>query len=130
MIRAKRFEDAKAQATGNAELFWWVFMRISGIVLLFLVLGHIYMTFIAVPEYVSASYEAIVTKLQQPVWKLYNWLIMVLAGLHGLNGARYVIEDYITDKGKRFWVKSLVYTVAGVILVWGTIGLYTFKPEL
>ena len=130
MIRAKRFEDAKAQATGTSELFWWVFMRISGIVLMFLVLGHIYMTFIQQPESITASYETIVTKLQQPVWKLYDWLIMVLAGLHGVNGARYVMEDYLPNKSSRFWVKAIFYTIVGVIFVWGTIGLYTFKPEL
>ncbi|GGJ23030.1 succinate dehydrogenase hydrophobic membrane anchor subunit [Deinococcus roseus] len=128
MIRAKRFEDAKAQATGNSELFWWVFMRISGIVLMFLVLGHIYMTFIQAPESVTASYETIVNKLDKPVWKLYDWLIMVLAGLHGVNGARYVIEDYIPSKNRRFWTKAIFYTVVGVIFVWGTIGLYTFQP--
>lgn len=128
MIKAKRFEDARAQATGNQELFWWVFMRISGIVLMFLVLGHIYMTFIQGSEVETATYDAIVNKLSQPVWKLYDWLIMVLAILHGVNGARYVMEDYLPEKSTRFWVKSLFYTVVGVIFVWGTIGLYTFTP--
>lgn len=126
MIRAKRYSDAKVQARSNAELLWWVFMRLSGLVLVFLILGHIYMTFIAQSESITGNPDIVLEKLSQPVWKLYDWLILVLAGLHGLNGARYSIEDYIPEKSTRFWVKTALYSVATVIFVWGTIGLFAF----
>jgi succinate dehydrogenase / fumarate reductase, membrane anchor subunit len=127
MIRAKRYEDARAQAKSNPELAWWVFMRVSGLVLVFLVLGHIYMTLIQQSDIASGEAGTILEKLSQPIWKLYDWLILLLAGLHGLNGARYSLEDYIPDKGKRFWAKTLLYTVAGVLFVWGTVGLFSFQ---
>ena len=38
MIRARTFTDARQQAHSNAELNWWIFMRLSGLILMFLVL--------------------------------------------------------------------------------------------
>ena len=126
MIKAKTLTDARSQAQGNSELTWWIFMRISGLLLVFLVLGHIYMTFIQVSES-DATYDAVVSKLSNPAWKFYDWLILVLAMLHGVNGARYSIEDYVRSRPNRFWVKGVFFTVVGIILVLGTVGLFSIR---
>ncbi len=126
MIRAKALTDARAQASSNNELTWWIFMRISGLLLVFLVLGHIYMTFIQVSES-DATYDAVVSKLSNPAWKFYDWLILVLAMLHGVNGARYSIEDYVRSRPSRFWVKGVFFSVVGIILVLGTVGLFSIR---
>lgn len=124
MIRARTYTDAQQQSHSNAELNWWIFMRISGLILVFLVLGHIYMTFIQVSE-ADATYIAVVNKLQQPAWKLYDWVILSLSMLHGVNGARYSIEDYVRSRPNRAWVKTIFYTVAAVIFTLGTVGLFS-----
>ncbi|GGR25350.1 succinate dehydrogenase hydrophobic membrane anchor subunit [Deinococcus ruber] len=124
MIKAKTLGDARAQAQSNSELNWWIFMRISGLILMFLVLGHVYMTFVQVSES-DATYDAVVSKLANPAWKFYDWLILVLALLHGMNGARYSIEDYIRSRPNRFWVKGVFYSVVAVIMALGTVGLFS-----
>ena len=126
MIRARALTDARAQASSNNELTWWIFMRISGLLLMFLVLGHVYMTFVEVSES-DATYDAVVAKLSNPAWKFYDWLILVLAMLHGVNGARYSIEDYVRSRPNRFWVKGVFFTVVGIILVLGTVGLFSIR---
>lgn len=123
-IRAKSYAQARQQSHSNAELNWWIFMRISGVLLVFLVLGHIYMTFIQVSES-DATYDAVVGKLAQPAWKVYDWLILALALLHGVNGARYSIEDYARSRPGRFWIKGVFYTVVGLIFVLGSVGLFS-----
>ncbi|WP_261663861.1 succinate dehydrogenase hydrophobic membrane anchor subunit [Deinococcus sp. Marseille-Q6407] len=124
MTRARTLMDAKAQSHSNAELNWWIFMRISGLILIFLVLGHIYMTFIQVSE-TDATYHAVVAKLSNPAWKLYDWLILTLTMLHGINGARYSLEDYIRSNPDRAWVKMVVFTLAALIYALGTVGLFS-----
>jgi len=124
MIRARTFTDARQQSHSNAELNWWIFMRISGMILVFLILGHIYMTFIQVSE-ADATYTAVVAKLQSPAWKFYDWLILALSMLHGVNGARYSIEDYVRSRPNRAWVKSIFYTISAVIFTLGTVGLFS-----
>jgi len=123
MIRAKTYNDAKQQSHTNAELNWWIFMRVSGVVLTFLILGHIWMTYVQVSEK-DATFDAVVFKLQQPAWKLYDWLILSLSLLHGANGARYSIEDYVRSRPNRFWVKSIFYTLIAALFVFGTVGLF------
>ena len=124
MIRARTFTDARQQSHSNAELNWWIFMRISGLILIFLVLGHIYMTFIQVSES-DATFVAVVNKLQNPAWKFYDWTILALSMLHGVNGARYSIEDYVRSRPNRAWVKTIFYTISAVIFTLGTIGLFS-----
>ncbi len=126
MIKAKTLGDARAQAQKSSELNWWIFMRISGLILMFLVLGHVYMTFVQVSES-DATYDAVVAKLANPAWKFYDWLILVLALLHGVNGARYSIEDYVRSRPNRFWVKGIFYTVVAVIMSLGTVGLFSIR---
>lgn len=127
MIRAKSYNDAKQQAHTNAELNWWIFMRLSGVALTFLVLGHIWMTYVQVSEK-DATFTAVVNKLSDPAWKLYDWSILALALLHGVNGARYSIEDYVRSRPNRFWVKALFYSLAGALFVFGTVGLFAINP--
>ncbi len=124
MIKAKSLGDARTQASSNNELTWWIFMRISGLLLVFLVLGHIYMTFIQVSE-ADATFDAVVNKLANPAWKFYDWLILALALLHGANGARYSIEDYVRSRPGRAWVKGVFYTVVALMFSFGTIGLFS-----
>ena len=47
--------------------------------------------------------------------------------LHGVNGLRYSVEDYVRQPGRRFWVKVALYSVAGVMLVLGTMTLWAFS---
>lgn len=122
MIRARTLTDARQQAHSNAELNWWIFMRISGLILMFLVMGHVYMTFIQVSES-DATYDAVVNKLGNPAWKIYDWLILALSLMHGANGARYVMEDYIRSNPDRAWLKLLLFVIVGGLFVFGTIGL-------
>ncbi|AAF10526.1 succinate dehydrogenase hydrophobic membrane anchor subunit [Deinococcus radiodurans] len=124
MIKARTLSDARQQSHSNAELNWWIFMRISGLILVFLVLGHIYMTFIQVSE-ADATYVAVVNKLSNPAWKFYDWLILALALLHGANGARYSIEDYVRTRPDRAWIKGTFYTVIALLFAFGTVGLFS-----
>jgi succinate dehydrogenase / fumarate reductase membrane anchor subunit len=81
------------------------------------------MTYVQVSEK-DATFDAVVFKLQQPAWKLYDWLILSLSLLHGANGARYSIEDYVRSRPNRFWVKSIFYTVIAALFIFGTVGLF------
>ena len=127
-IRARTMQDAKQQSHTNAELNWWIFMRISGLILVFLVLGHIYMTFVQVSES-DATFDAVVSKLSNPAWKFYDWLLLALAMLHGVNGARYSIDDYVKSRPNKAWVKNTFFTVVAMIFALGTVGLFSFNPN-
>lgn len=107
------------------ELYSWVFMRVSGVVLLFMALYHLYWWNLVVGvEHLSA--ELVLERWNQPLWRLFNIGLATFAMLHGLNGARYSIEDYIRNPKIRQPVKYVVYAIVLGALAWAVFALLTF----
>ncbi len=123
-MRARQFEEAKRLSTSNLELAWWIFMRVSGVLLVFLVLGHLYTRAVVFNFHHELDYAHMVKVMNSAVWKFYNWVLLFLSILHGTNGLRYVIDDYIASGRVRAWVKILVYTFVFLVTVFGTIALW------
>jgi succinate dehydrogenase / fumarate reductase membrane anchor subunit len=59
-------------------------------------------------------------------WKTFDWVMLFLTLLHGTNGLRIVIDDYVRSPGKRTAIKATLYTASSVLLVMGTAVLVTF----
>jgi succinate dehydrogenase / fumarate reductase, membrane anchor subunit len=41
---------------------------------------------------------------------------------------RWIITDYVRHPQRRFWAKTVLYLVAGFMIVLGTITIVTFSP--
>lgn len=121
-VRARRYQEAKAQAGTNLELAWWVFMRVSGLVLVFLVLGHLYMSNILINAG-KVEYTYIAERLSNTTWKIYDWAMLSLSLLHGMNGLRYVLDDWVRDPARRFWAKVVAYSLAVLVFFVGSMSL-------
>ncbi len=128
-MRARRFEEAKRLASSNLELAWWIFMRVSGVLLVFLVLGHLYTRAVIFDFHHDLNYDYIVKVMNSVTWKFYNWLLLFLSILHGTNGLRYIIDDYIASGRARAWVKILVYTFVFLVTVFGTLALWGWNYQ-
>ncbi len=113
----------------SAELWWWFFMRVSGVVLLFLVLIHVYVVHLVGEGVERVDFAFVASRWRSVGWKTFDWIMLVLAMLHGANGARIVIDDYIQRAGVRAFVKATLYTLSGILLVMGTAVLVTFDPR-
>jgi len=124
-IRTRKFDEAKRQATTNLELIWWVFMRLSGLLLVFLVLAHIFANNIRISN-TEIDYNYVATRFSQPMVKLIDVLMLTLALLHGTNGLRYVIEDYVRHDGWRNFIKFVLYLVVAVLIAAGIMLVFSF----
>jgi succinate dehydrogenase / fumarate reductase membrane anchor subunit len=127
-VHPKTLKEAQAVYTSNPELAWWVFMRVSGLLLVFLVFGHVYMNNIQI-NVGEVDYAYVAERISKPWVKVYDSFLLAFAMLHGMNGLRYSIEDYTHNPAKRFWLKILLFTVAGIMLVMGVITLWSFSFE-
>ncbi len=107
------------------ETWQWFFMRISGLVLVVLALGHFALTHI-LNDVTDTNAEFVGQRWQNPLWRTYDWALLTLALFHGLNGLRVIIDDYVRSPGKRATTKSLIYVIAGGLFVYGTITIITF----
>lgn len=125
-VRPRTLREARSTYSSNAELGWWVFMRISGLVLVFLVLGHVWFNNIQV-NVAEVDYAYVAERLSKSWVRVYDTFLLGFAMLHGMNGLRYSIEDYVQRPERRFWWKMALFTVAGVIFVLGAMTLWAFS---
>jgi succinate dehydrogenase / fumarate reductase, membrane anchor subunit len=116
-------------AGGGFETFSWYFFRISGIVLIFLAIFHLFLNHV-VTDVSCTSYQLISIRYENPFWRLYDWLLLTLALLHGMNGLRVVVDDYVRTRGWRLTLQSAVGILTLVFFLLGTITLITFQPVI
>ncbi len=108
------------------ETWSWFFMRLSGLVLVFLALTHFALTHI-VNDVVETDAAFVYRRWDNPLWRTFDWLLLALALLHGLNGLRWSIDDYIRSRPARAAVKAVLYTVSGVLFTYGTFTIVAFE---
>ena len=115
---------------GNFEKFAWLFMRFSGVVLVFLALGHLFITLVADDGVYRVDFNYVAQRWRSPFWQTWVQLLLWLAQLHGGNGLRVIIDDYTRKDSTRFWLNSLLLLSVGFTLVLGTYVLLTFDPNI
>ncbi|GHF86832.1 succinate dehydrogenase / fumarate reductase membrane anchor subunit [Amycolatopsis bartoniae] len=119
-----------AARRSNFELYSWLFMRISGILLIFLVLGHLLIMNILDGGVHRINFGFVAGRWASPFWQSWDLLMLWLAEIHGGNGLRTVIDDYARRDGTRFWLKMLLYVAMVVVLFVGTLVIFTFDPNI
>ena len=118
----------RASKASNFELNTWLFMRASGVLLLVLVFGHLFVNLMTGDGIHAIDFAFVAGKWANPFWQVWDLAMLWLAELHGLNGLRTIINDYATKQQTRFWLKTALYFSAFVVLVLGTLVIFTFDP--
>ena len=119
---------ARPVPTGsNFELMAWFFMRISGIVLVFMALGHLLIMHI-LNDVADLNYAFVAERYATPLWRTYDLIMLFLALLHGVNGARVLIVDYVRSRGWRVFSLSTLYVIGFALLMFGALVILTFQP--
>ena len=96
----------------NTELYAWLFMRVSGVLLVVLVLGHLFIMNILDGGVQRINFGFVAGRWASPFWQVWDLLMLWLAMLHGTNGMRTIINDYTRRDGTRMWLKMLLYTAS------------------
>ncbi len=128
-IPAPRTPQRNAQRS-NFELYSWLFMRVSGVVLVFLVLGHLLIMNILDGGVQRINFAFVAGRWSSPFWQVWDLLMLWLAMLHGTNGVRTIINDYAERDQTRFWLKMALYIASGFTIILGTLVIFTFDPNI
>ncbi len=119
---------SRAGRVSGFEQNTWLFMRASGVLLLVLVFGHLFVNLMTGDGIHAIDFAFVAGKWANPFWQVWDLAMLWLAELHGLNGLRTIINDYATKQQTRFWLKTALYFSAFVVLVLGTLVIFTFDP--
>lgn len=113
---------------GKFELSAWLFMRVSGLLLCVLAIGHLFImhVFNGIDE---INYDFVAKRFATPFWRTYDLAMLTLAMLHGTNGIRVLIGDYVHSPGKKLFALSTLYTVTFILIALGALVLFTFQPK-
>ena len=110
------------------ELAAWLFMRLSGVLLIILLFGHLFMNLVADEGVQRLDFGFVAGKWASPFWQIWDLLLLWLAMLHGANGLRTIINDYAEKPGTNVALQIILYVASGIILVLGTLVIFTFDP--
>lgn len=116
-------------ARNRFERTAYVFMRYSGLALVFLALSHFWMQHVIIGTHQITMNDTVLrwgangdpVTVEQVIWRVYYAVILILAMLHGLNGLRQVVYDYF---GNNSGFYKLVMGAAAVLI--GLVSLGAF----
>jgi succinate dehydrogenase / fumarate reductase membrane anchor subunit len=120
----------RTRSRTNFELYAWMFMRLSGLLLVILVLAHLFIMNIVDGGVHRLGFAFVAGRWSSPFWQVWDLAMLWLAQLHGTNGLRVIINDYAQRDGTRFWLKMLLYAASGLVLLTGTLVIFTFDPNI
>ncbi len=121
------------------EKFWWAYMRVSGVIILPLVFGHLAMQHLiqgvfditaaghtvvgtneinvsgTSVEFVAARWNMLVAGVA--IWRVYDVALLALASIHGFNGLRYILTDYTMKSTTLRRASVYLCVIAAVVLL-------------
>lgn len=98
-------------------MFSWLLHRVTGIILLFGLMYHfIQMHFLGHDNY---SYEAVMQRLADPSWKIFNILFLLSALFHGFYGINGLITEYVKENSMKNFLKIFTLILPLVLAFFG-----------
>lgn len=118
----------KAAKSNSYDMYAWLFMRGSGVLLVVLVLGHLFVNLWSGDGIQQIDFAFVAGKWASPFWQVWDLAMLWLAMLHGMTGLRTIINDYANRGATKFTLKTLLYFATFVTVVLGTLVIFTFDP--
>lgn len=112
----------------NLEKVGWVYMRVSGVLLVVLIFGHLFTNLMVGDGIRALDWGFVAGKLANPFWQWWDILMLWLALIHGANGMRTIVNDYVTGEKVRKTLVWAVFVAAGLLIVLGTLVVFAFDP--
>ena len=115
--------------TANFEFYSWYFFRLSGLLLIFLALGHFALMHVF-HSILEVDYTFAARRWATPAWRIYDWLLLVLTLLHGFNGLRVMVDEYVRPARVRRAAQVVVWALTAGFLLLGTYVVVAFASTV
>lgn len=111
--------------SSKAGAIAWLLQRVTAILLFIGVIYHfVYYHFISNGVY---TWKEVVAKMQSPWFNLLQFVFLVTALYHGLNGVWMVTEDYIHGRAWRMIIFSLILLVGTALFFVGILTIFKIQ---
>ena len=95
-----------------------------------LALGHMFIMHVLVElTGQEINFAFVTSRWGTPFWRIYDLLLLLLALIHGVNGARIIIGDYVARGGVRNLILIVLGSLTFIWLMLGIVVIVTFDPN-
>ncbi len=126
VMRMITHKGVQVRPKNRFELYASMFMRLSGLVLIFMAVFHfLYMHFYIQVD--TINFAVIAFRWRSLFWRVYDFLLLAFGFTHGMNGLRVVLEDYLP---KGLWQnlgRAVVLVVYLALILMGAGIIFTFQ---
>jgi succinate dehydrogenase / fumarate reductase membrane anchor subunit len=112
----------------NFERYAFLFMRLSGVLLLLLAVGHMLL------QHVFRDVHSLTLQVVADIWRSWGWraydlLLLTFAISHGFNGLRQVLEDYVHNPRTTKLLGRLILVLIVLTIIWSAIAIFSFNAD-
>ncbi len=128
---AARSMGRHIRPSGGYELFLWYFMRISGLALVLLAVGHLFIMHI-VNNVETINYAFVANRWTAPrigwFWRLWDAMLISLAVIHGFNGLRQILYEYLGPRA-RIFAGTVIWSLTCLFIAAGGYSIMMFEKD-
>lgn len=116
---------AELEKRSPLERYGYLFMRMSGVALIFLAVGHMMIQHV-LNDVHNLTLEFVRQQWTSWGWRTYDLLLLVFAIVHGFNGLRTVLEDYVHNGKTVRVLRWALFIFMTITVIWSAIAIITF----
>jgi len=109
----------------NFERNAFMFMRVSGIALLILAVGHMIFQHV-LNSSTNLTIQFVAEQWNTWGWKVFDFLLLIFAVSHGVNGLRNILEDYVHNKTAVKWIGIILLIFVVATILWAGYAIWNF----
>ncbi len=111
----------------NFEHSAWLFMRLSGVAMLILAVGHMVIQHV-LNSSTNLTLQFVAVQWSSWGWRAYDILLLWMAIPHGIRGLYNILSDYVHNPGLRRLIGGLLALFVLATVIWATIAMILFDP--
>jgi len=116
---------ARIESRSQLERYGYLFMRLSGVGLIFLAIGHMMIQHV-LNDVHNLTLAFVRQQWNSWGWRTYDLFLLIFAIIHGFNGLRVVVEDYVHGDRAVSTIRWLLFLFMIVTIVWSAVAILTF----
>lgn len=115
----------RVQVARNRDRYVWLFMRLSGVAMLILAVGHMVIQHV-LNSSANLTLQFVAAQWGSWGWKAFDILLLWMAIPHGINGLNNILSDYVHGAGARRVINIVLGLFIVATVIWATIAIALF----
>ncbi len=124
-----RMTVRRVRIQGNPERYAWLFMRLSGVAMLILAVGHMVIQHV-LNSSTNLTLQFVAVQWSSWGWKAYDIFLLWMAIPHGIRGLYTILSDYVHNPGLRRTIGVLLGLFVVATVIWATIAISLFDSAM